>query len=127
DELAEHLALVDVAVSAKVSATEGNGKLLNYMAAGLPAVAYETDVARDILGPLGAYAPPGDIAALGQAIEALLNDPARRAQLGAALRARAESELSWDAAGRKLARLYDELVSARSAVRLPESVRARSN
>ena len=127
DQLAEHLALADVAVSAKVSATEGNGKLLNYMAMGLPAVAYETEVAREILGPHGVYAPPGDIAALGQAIEGLLDDPARRRQLGSALRTRAENELSWDAAGRKLALLYDELLGARSPVRLAESLRARSN
>lgn len=127
EDLAVHLALADIAVSAKVSATEGNGKLLNYMAMGLPAVAYETDVAREILGPLGVYAPPGDIGALGLAIQALLDDPERRRLLGPALRARAESDLSWDAAGRKLALLYDELLAARSPVRLAESARARSN
>ena len=127
EDLAVHLALADIAVSAKVSATEGNGKLLNYMAMGLPAVAYETDVAREILGPLGVYAPPGDIGALGLAIQALLDDPERRRLLGPALRARAESDLSWDAAGQKLALLYDELLAARSPVRLAESARARSN
>jgi glycosyltransferase involved in cell wall biosynthesis len=127
DALAEHLAIADIAVSAKVSATEGNGKLLNYMAMGLPAVAYDTPVAREILGPLGVYAPPGDIAALGVAIGGLLDDPERRGRLGPALRARAEGDLSWDAAGRRLAALYDELVAKRGAVRLSESLRARSN
>jgi glycosyltransferase involved in cell wall biosynthesis len=87
-------------------------------------VAYETAVAREILGPLGVYAPPGDIAALGRAIEALLDDPERRRQLGAALRTRAETELSWDAAGRKLALLYDELVTTQPAVRLTRSLRS---
>ena len=127
DTLAEHLAIADVAVSAKVSATEGNGKLLNYMAMGLPAVAYDTPVAREILGPLGVYAPPGDVTALAHAIQSLLDDPTRRRTLGSALKERAESELSWDAAGRTLARLYDELLAARSPVRLSESIRARSN
>jgi glycosyltransferase involved in cell wall biosynthesis len=118
EQLATHLGLVDVAVSAKTSATEGNGKLLNYMAMGLPAVAYETAVARELLGPLGVYAPPGDITALARALQGLLDDPQRRAALGLQLRARAERDFSWDAAGRRLAGFYDQLVAAPGRVRL---------
>ena len=51
-----HLGLADVAVSAKRSASEANGKLLNYMAMGLPTVAYETPVSRELLGERGTYA-----------------------------------------------------------------------
>jgi len=117
-ELAEHLALLDVAVSAKLSATEGNGKLLNYMAMGLPTVAYETPVAREILGPLGVYAPPGDVTALAIAIQELLDNPEQRASLGPRLRERVESEFSWDAAGRRLEELYDHLITKPGRVRL---------
>ncbi|HEU5315112.1 MAG TPA: glycosyltransferase family 4 protein [Chloroflexota bacterium] len=122
-ELAEHLALADVAVSAKVSATEGNGKLLNYMAMGLPAVAYDTPVARELLGALGTYAPPGDVTGLGHALQSLLDDADRRRVLGAQLRARAESEFSWDAAGRRLAAHYDDLVRAGARARLNPDAR----
>jgi glycosyltransferase involved in cell wall biosynthesis len=123
-ELAEHLALVDVAVSAKLSETEGNGKLLNYMAMGLPTVAYGMPVAREILGPLGEFAPPGDVTALGHAIQGLLDDPARRAALGPQLRARVEQEFSWDAAGRRLAGLYEELCTRPRPVRLSTDARS---
>lgn len=122
-QLAERLALLDVAVSAKLSETEGNGKLLNYMAMGLPSVAYDMPVAREILGPLGVYAPPGDVTALGLAIQELLDDPARRVALGPQLRARVESDFSWDATGRRLAALYDGLVGERRPVRLKANAR----
>lgn len=118
DQLALHLGLVDVAVSAKLSATEGNGKLLNYMAMGLPAVAYETAVSRELLGPLGVYAPPGDITALGHAIQGLLDDPGKRATLGRQLRERAEHDFTWDAAGRRLVAFYDQLFAVPGQVRL---------
>ena len=56
-----YLALGDVAVSPKLSETEGNGKLLNYMAVGLPTVTFQTPVSHEILGPLGRYARLGDV------------------------------------------------------------------
>jgi glycosyltransferase involved in cell wall biosynthesis len=96
EEALTHLALADVAVSAKRSATEANGKLLNYMDAGLPTVVYDTPVAREVLGPLGEYVSAGDITGLANAILALLDDPARRAHLSKALRSRVRAEFSWD-------------------------------
>ncbi|NTU83912.1 MAG: glycosyltransferase family 4 protein, partial [Chloroflexales bacterium] len=44
-DLHSYLALGDVAVAPKMSLTEGNGKIANYMAMGLPTVAFETPVA----------------------------------------------------------------------------------
>ncbi len=58
----DFLALGDVAVAPKLSATEGSGKILNYMAMGLPTVAFDTPVSREYLGDLGIYATPGDSA-----------------------------------------------------------------
>jgi glycosyltransferase involved in cell wall biosynthesis len=109
-----HLGLADVAVSAKRSASEANGKLLNYMAMGLPTVAYETPVARELLGERGIYAPPGDVAALADALLSLLDSPQRRAQLGAALRERAEKRFSWDGVAARLESVYESLSTGRS-------------
>ena len=44
------LNLGEIAVGPKRSLSEANGKLLNYMACGLPTVATDTPVNRDILG-----------------------------------------------------------------------------
>jgi glycosyltransferase involved in cell wall biosynthesis len=105
-EAPRYLALGDVAVSPKVSATEGCGKLLNYMAMGLPTVTFDTPVSREYLGEWGVYAPNGDSVALARAIVSLLNDKERALELGSALRSRALSHYSWEIAGGKLEEIY---------------------
>lgn len=104
------LALGDVAVSPKESLTEANGKLLNYMACGLPVVATDTPVNRELLGPLGRYAPIGNPPALADQLVALLGDPQARS-IGAALRKRAETEFAWSAVAARLASIYESVVA----------------
>ena len=101
-----YLALGDVAVSPKVSATEGAGKLLNYMAMGLPVVSFETPVAREYLGDLGIYAPLGDADAFARALLDILADEPRQAALGRALRQRAEQEYSWQKMAERIVDVY---------------------
>jgi glycosyltransferase involved in cell wall biosynthesis len=103
-----HLALGDVAVAPKLSTTEGCGKILNYMAMTLPTVAFDLPVTREYLGTLGVYAGrTGDPVALADAIAGLLDDPARRTELGQKLRERAGRHFSWERAGRRLLGIYD--------------------
>jgi len=107
EEAPAHLALSDIAVAPKLSATEGAGKILNYMAMGLPVVAFDTPINREYMGPLGAYAgPDGDPVNLADAITELANRPERREELGAALRVRAAQHFSWERSGHELIRAY---------------------
>jgi glycosyltransferase involved in cell wall biosynthesis len=117
-----YLSLGDVAVSPKFSATEGSGKVLNYMAMGQPVVAYDTPVHREYLGDAGVYVPPGDVDAFAGAIRELLADRARRQELGRALRQRAASYYSWDVAGRRIDAVYRRLVQQQSSLRNRETV-----
>ncbi len=103
------LSLGDVAVSAKMSKTEGSGKVLNYMAMAQPIVAYDTVVHREYLAELGVYAPEGDIIALAEAIGQLTEDPARRTILGQQLRQRAAANYSWHTASERIVALYRSL------------------
>jgi glycosyltransferase involved in cell wall biosynthesis len=91
------LALGDVAVAPKLSATEGSGKILNYMAMSLPTVAFDTPVSREYLGDLGIYAVPGDAASLAEALLDGLFDDTHRFR-GPALRRVAAEAFSWDQA-----------------------------
>jgi glycosyltransferase involved in cell wall biosynthesis len=105
----DYLLIGDVAVSPKISETEGNGKLLNYMACGLPTVAFETPVATEILGDAGVYARTGDPDSLAERIAGLLTDPEWAGAVGRRLRRRAEAYFSWDWAALRFAELYKEL------------------
>jgi glycosyltransferase involved in cell wall biosynthesis len=101
------LGLGEVAVAPKISATEGSGKVLNYMAMGLPTVAFDTPVHREYLGDLGIYAELGCADALAHALARTLHDRAGARKLGARLRERAQTHFSWDQAGARIERVYD--------------------
>jgi glycosyltransferase involved in cell wall biosynthesis len=109
EEAPGHLALGDVAVSPKLSETEGNGKLLNYMAVGLPTVTFSTPVSREILGPLGRYATLGDDASLADELARLIDDP-QRPRLARALRTRAVELFSWEDQGQRILDVYGSLM-----------------
>lgn len=89
--------------------------LLESMAAGRPVVASDIPGYRSVVeGPDdGVLVPPGDAAALGEAVTALLRDPARRLALAARGRARAE-RFSWSSVAERLETYYREL-TARTA------------
>lgn len=107
----EMLALGDVAVAPKLSATEGSGKLLNYMAMALPTAAFDTPVNHEYLGPDGVYAPRGDVDGLASAMRRLLDDPERATAIGRRLRERAITCYSWEAAGRRIVEIYEHVMA----------------
>lgn len=99
----------DIAVSFKASETEANGKIYNYMALGLPSVVSDTAVNREILGDLGIYcAQKPD--AIAEQILALLHDPERCHELGKKSADKIVREHSWQARGKQLEGIYEELV-----------------
>jgi glycosyltransferase involved in cell wall biosynthesis len=111
EEAPAYLALGDLSVAPKLSATEGSGKILNYMAMALPVVAYDTPVSREYLGSLGVYASPlGDVEALAQALASVVADPVAARALGRQLRERAGRHYSWERTGRQLQRVYQGVI-----------------
>ena len=73
------------------------------MAAALPIAAFDTPVHREYLGDLGYYAPPGDAAALAEAISrALAADPAETSRRGWVLRARVVKRYTWQHAASEI-------------------------
>ncbi len=102
-----HLALGDIAIAPKLSATEGCGKILEYMATELPTIAFDTPQNREYLGTLGTYAgQDGDPVALADSVARLLDDPRHRVELGRKLRERVIRHFSWGRAGRHLLTIY---------------------
>jgi glycosyltransferase involved in cell wall biosynthesis len=109
EEAPRYLALGDVAVAPKLSATEGSGKILNYMAMSLPTVTFDTPVSYEYLGELGVYAESGNPKALADAISSLLDDEERAIELGMKLRKKAVEAYSWEGAVERIVRIYSEI------------------
>nr|WP_139088677.1 glycosyltransferase family 4 protein [Oscillochloris trichoides] len=112
-DLHSYLALGDVAVAPKMSLTEGNGKISNYMAMGLPVVAFETPVSREILGDCGIYAQLGSAEDLAAKLELALDDRELAHHLAATGRARAISDFSWEQAARQIETIYQQAMARR--------------
>jgi glycosyltransferase involved in cell wall biosynthesis len=104
------LTAADIAVTPKLSPTEANGKIFNYMACGLPVVAFDTPVNREVLGDTGTYARYGDAQDLAARISALEADRGLTASLAGQVRDRAVSEHSWDSRGKLLSGIYQALL-----------------
>ena len=112
DQLPQHLAIGDLAVAPKLSATEGCGKILNYMSMALPTITFRTPVSCDYLGHYGLYAEATTAAALAAAINRGLNlSQAERQQNGHVLRQIAIARYSWQKTGRQLETVYGAILA----------------
>jgi phosphatidylinositol alpha-mannosyltransferase len=87
--------------------------LAEAMAAGAPLLASDLDAFRAVLGEpqAGVVFPAGDAAALAAQLAALLDDPARRAALSAAGRARAV-DFGWTTVAAAVVRVYRAAIAA---------------
>lgn len=111
DNVRPFLADADLFVLSSVS--EGIAlTLLEAMAASLPVVATDVGGNREVVvpGETGLLVPPGDPAALAEAMAALLADPARAAAMGQAGRTRAEQDFSLDRTAGAYEALYRRLL-----------------
>jgi len=108
-EASRYLSLGDVAVSPKLSATEANGKLLNYLACGLPIVATDNRVNRELLGDAAVYMRTADAAELSGCLSRLLDGDAQRGALAVAARNHVLEKHSWHARIETLEDIYRSL------------------
>jgi len=110
----DYLVSGDLAVSPKISLTEANGKLFNYMACGLPCLVFDTPVNREILGDTGTYARFADPVDYADRLEEMLADPLGLEYQGGTAREKAVAEHSWQARGVRLVQLYRNVIAGRS-------------
>jgi glycosyltransferase involved in cell wall biosynthesis len=71
-------------------------KVAEYMAVGRPVVCFDLHESRVTAADAAEYARPNDDESFADAVERLLDDPGRRAAMGAAGRERVERALAWE-------------------------------
>jgi glycosyltransferase involved in cell wall biosynthesis len=81
-------------------------KTLEYMAVGVPVVAFDLEETRVSAADAAVYATPNDPAGLANLTMELLDDPERRSQMGEIGRARVAGDLSWSNSARNLLAAY---------------------
>ena len=89
-------------------------KTLEYMAVGIPVVAFDLEETRVSAGEAALYAPPNEPAGLAERIGILLDDPEQRERMGTLGRERIAGELSWSRSSEQLLAAYRLAATLRS-------------
>jgi glycosyltransferase involved in cell wall biosynthesis len=110
-ELRKYLNLADIAIAPKISTTEGDGKIYNYLACGIPTISFDRPVSREIGGSTMLYSKLKDIDELAKNISILLSDAELRRTLSHASRKRAVEHLSWDKVALRIEKIYEETIA----------------
>jgi len=105
----DYLNVGDIAISLKIE-TEANGKLYNYIACGLPVIATNTKVNREILGDNGIYVKVDDPSETAKKIDELIKNESKREILIREGIKKAKDDYSWISIGKKLEMIYFRLL-----------------
>jgi glycosyltransferase involved in cell wall biosynthesis len=89
-------------------------KVMEYMAVGLPTIAFDLQETRYSAQGAARYARPNDISELGRLTLELLDDPAQRAELGRLGRQRVLDELGWVHNRKRLLEAYEFVLGAKA-------------
>jgi glycosyltransferase involved in cell wall biosynthesis len=95
-EVFSYLATAQVGIEPVLDETVSPVKAMEFMAFGIPFVAFDLEEPRRTGGAAALYAPPGDVRAFAGQLARLLEDAELRAALGRAGRRRVAEELAWD-------------------------------
>lgn len=90
-------------------------KVIEYMAAGKPIVAFDLKETRYSAGNSAELVPPGDVEAFAWAIKGLIEDEELRASLGKKALERVEQKLNWNASSLVLREAYKILLNREEA------------
>jgi glycosyltransferase involved in cell wall biosynthesis len=108
EQTAGYLQLADIAIDPKDPlSTQASGKILNYMAAGLPVIAFASPITRACIGDETYLASEHNAESLSQKIiHCMKLSHAEREQLGEAYRQRITQNYSWTATAQAILKTY---------------------
>ena len=91
-------------------------KTMEYMAYGLPVVAFDLKETRVSAADAAVYAQPSEVGAFADCLVQLLDDEPRRRRMGSAGRRRVLERLAWPHQARRYVGVFDSLVGPRAPV-----------
>jgi len=116
DELTRELSTAKALVAPSLGGESFGMVLTRALACAAPVVASDIPGYRDVMTPETSVAvPPGDPAALADALVALAEDEPRRVALGGAARELAIARYSWDDIARRLMQIYSDVTGVEPA------------
>lgn len=114
DGVFRYLATADLGLDASLQVDVSPVKAMEYMAFGLPVVAFDLPETRALTEGAAVFTTAGDICGHACAINALLEDAERRRVLGQVGRARVWDEIAWDHQSVAYLTMINKLVPERS-------------
>lgn len=105
-----YLSTADVGIEPNLEEFVSPVKAMEYMAFGLPFVAFDVGETRRLADGAGVYAKPGDVADFARLLDDLLNDSDKRQQMGQIGKHRVENAIAWDHQKTAYLDVYDQLL-----------------
>ena len=99
DDVFDHLATADLGLEPDVEDFVSPVKTMEFMAAGLPFVAFDVRETRALAGEAAQYAPRADAVGMAALVDELLDAPVRLAVMGRTGRERVRDVLAWEHQG----------------------------
>jgi glycosyltransferase involved in cell wall biosynthesis len=124
-EVQAYLATADVGLEPNLEDIVSPVKAMEYMAFGVPFVAFDVAETRRLAPDAAVYAEPGDVRGFADLVDRLLDDPIRRTALGTAGRQRVRTELCWERQAITYLDVYRRLLAAPPRRPRSEPVEAR--
>lgn len=112
EKVFQYLATADLGLDASLQSDVSPVKLFEYMAFGLPVVAFDLLQTRALSDGAAVLAEPGDVAGHARAVDDLLSRPLRRRELGRIGQAKVREKLAWDHQARTYAGVIEQLFRA---------------
>lgn len=117
DEAFTYLSTSDLGLEPNLEDIVSPVKAMEYMAFGLPFVAFGLDETRKLAGSAAAYAAPGDVEGFARLIDQMLGDAVQREDMGRTGRRMFEERIAWERQESAYLEVFERLLAPASSPR----------
>ncbi len=110
DRAFAYMSTADIGIEPNLEEFVSPVKAMEYMACGLPFVAFDVSETRALAADAAAYAQRGDTVAFGSLVHDLLADATRREEMGRIGRQRVQTAIAWEHQKERYVTVYETLL-----------------